>query len=89
MYEDYVYFFKCLSHPLRIKLMKLLSRNKEISVTDLEEALPITHSSVSRHLNMLKMQGIVNTRREGQMKHYSLNMEKVQETFDDFIQLLT
>ncbi|MFQ5793989.1 MAG: ArsR/SmtB family transcription factor [Candidatus Bipolaricaulia bacterium] len=88
MDEIYTYFFKSLAHRSRLKLLKLLADNEEMSVTDLTQLMDIEQSSVSRHLNILRRQGIVKVRVDGQMRYYSLNLDKIREILDKFIKSL-
>lgn len=98
IYGRYVYLFKCLSHRSRLRLMELLAAHGEMTVSAIGVAFRGEFhgeafedrdiSSISRNLTMLKQQGFVTSRREGQMKYYSLNLEKLQEEFESFIQFL-
>ncbi len=45
-------------------------------------------STISRNLTMLKQQGFVTSRREGQTKYYTINLDKIQEEFESFLQFL-
>lgn len=78
--------------------MELLAAHGEMSVTAIVAAFEGEFegetfedrdiSSISRNLNILKQQGFVSSRREGQTKYYSLNLDKIQEAFEDFLQFL-
>lgn len=88
MYENYADIFKCFAHRSRIKLMKLLASAEELSVMELAETLEVKHSTVSKHLNILRLQGLVSFRRQEQLKYYSLNLEEIQRFFADFLGFL-
>lgn len=88
MYEDYADMFKCFAHRSRIKLMKLLASTDELSVMELAEALGMKHSTISKHLNILRLQGLASFRRQEQLKYYSLNLEEVERVFNDFLRFL-
>lgn len=83
--EDYANVFKALGHPVRLQLLELLARSKEMSVTELTEALPREESTVSRHLSQLNQQGLVSVRQEAQNRLYSLNPERFQQVFNSFL----
>lgn len=89
MCEEYVNFFKCFSHHSRIKLAKLLAQDGKKSVTELAEDLDMTHSAVSRHLNILKIQGLASAKREDQKRYYSLEVNTIENKFDKFLKLLS
>jgi DNA-binding transcriptional ArsR family regulator len=94
IYAQYIYMFKCLSHRSRLRLMELLAAHGEMTVSeiaaafqgeDIEDRDP---STISRNLNILRQQGFVSPRREGQIKYYSLNIPKIEEAFEEFLKFL-
>lgn len=66
-----------LSGETRYKLVKLLHDLKELCVCDMAEILNTTVSSVSHQLKILRKEGLVLTRREGQTIYYSLQDTEV------------
>jgi len=64
-------FFKTLSHPLRIRVLELLSE-REHSVGELLRAIDIEASNLSQQLAVLRRAGLVTTRKEGSAVYYSL-----------------
>ena len=67
--------FKALSEEPRIRILHLLFRKNELSITDLEQILDFTQAKTSRHLTYLKNSGIVNTRKDDQWVFYSIREE--------------
>ena len=63
--------FKALSDETRLRIMKLLLK-KELCVCEIEAALNLPQSKVSRHLMVLRLVGLVTDRREGTWIFYSL-----------------
>jgi ArsR family transcriptional regulator len=63
--------FKALSDETRLRILKLLLK-KELCVCELEAALNLPQSKVSRHLMVLRLVGLVTDRREGTWIFYSL-----------------
>lgn len=61
--------FKSLGHPVRIKILHLL-RNGELCVCDMMSAIEIEQSNFSQHLSVLKKQGVIDSRKEGQKVIY-------------------
>lgn len=47
---------KALAHPIRLYIIALLKTQKEMNVTELQEALNLEQAVVSHHLNILKKQ---------------------------------
>jgi len=71
--EDYAQFFKCLSEPVRLRILFLLLKRGELCVCDLVESLETSQSVVSRHLAYLRNNGVLNSRREGAWVYYTLD----------------
>lgn len=70
--------FRLLSHSDRIRLIGLLF-NEEMDVGSLAKTSRISHSSVSQHLKLMKMQGIVSERRAANHVFYSLKIPELQK----------
>ena len=68
--------FKSISEPCRLKILFAL-RQGELCVLHIVEAVGGTQSAVSHQLRLLKANGIVKSRREGQNILYSLADEHV------------
>ncbi|MDA3812537.1 MAG: metalloregulator ArsR/SmtB family transcription factor [Spirochaetaceae bacterium] len=62
---------KALGHPTRIFMVALLSE-KDMSVGDLTEAVSADVSTVSKHLSLLRQEGVLVDRKEGNRVLYSL-----------------
>jgi ArsR family transcriptional regulator, arsenate/arsenite/antimonite-responsive transcriptional repressor len=69
--KDFLRVIKALSEPSRVKIVKMLQR-RTMCVCELQEALGIAQSSVSKHLKILEDAGIVDHRRDGLWVNYSL-----------------
>jgi ArsR family transcriptional regulator len=66
-------FFKVLSDETRLRCLILIFENYEICVCELMHALALPQSKISRHLSLIKLNGLINQRREGQWVLYSIN----------------
>jgi ArsR family transcriptional regulator, arsenate/arsenite/antimonite-responsive transcriptional repressor len=62
--------FKALSDETRIRILKLLLK-RELCVCEIEAALNLPQSKVSRHLTVLRSVGLVEDRRDGTWIFYS------------------
>lgn len=58
--------------PTRIRILCVLFQNKEVCVGDIAESLDMTISAISHQLQLFKDNGLVETKRMGQMICYSL-----------------
>ncbi len=71
-------FFKALGHPLRIRVLELLSAGEQ-SVADILVAVGVEQPHLSQQLGVLRRAGLVATRREGPNVVYALADERVAE----------
>jgi len=69
---DIVSVFKALADENRIRILNLL-KNGELCVCDIEAILGIKQSNASRHLNRLKIAGIITSEKKSQWVYYRLN----------------
>ena len=67
--------FKSLSDESRIRILNILSKRKEATISDLEMILNFTQTKTSRHVNYLKSSGLLNYRNHDQFIFYSLREE--------------
>jgi ArsR family transcriptional regulator len=79
IFADIVYILKALADENRIRILNLL-RNDELCVCDIEATLGIKQSNASRHLNRLKVAGIIISEKKSQWVYYRLK----DETFVKF-----
>ena len=70
-------FLKALSHENRLLLLCLLAE-RERTVTDLENILSLRQPMVSQQLARLRLDRLVETRRDGKAIYYSLANEDVR-----------
>lgn len=63
---------RAISHPMRIAIIDLLSEGKQMSVTEIYEALDIEQATASHHLNILKNKGVLDSKRDGKKIFYTL-----------------
>jgi ArsR family transcriptional regulator len=66
-------FFKCLSDPTRLSILKLVLSKQNICVCELTEQLDLSQPKISRHLALLRTHGILLDSRQGQWVYYSVN----------------
>jgi DNA-binding transcriptional ArsR family regulator len=76
--DDQAALFGVLADPTRLKLLRLLARQREpnaLCVNALAWRLGVTQSAVSQHLRVLKSAGLVKGERRGYRVHYFINQE--------------
>lgn len=69
--KELVKAFKALSDETRLRIYKLILDNPDICVCELESALKMTQTRISRNLGTLKNAGLVEARRDGIWMHYT------------------
>ncbi|WP_458776700.1 metalloregulator ArsR/SmtB family transcription factor [Desulforhopalus sp. 52FAK] len=67
---------KSMSHPSRLMVLCHLM-DREWSVSELNQTVPLSQSALSQHLASLREAGLVQTRRESQIIYYRLYSEAV------------
>ncbi len=70
--DEYASLFKCLSEPVRLRILFLLLDKSELCVCDIVDTLGLSQSVVSRHLAYLRNNGLLSTRREGVWIYYQV-----------------
>lgn len=87
IYQLHAEVCKTLSNEKRLEILDIL-REKEMSVTEIVNAMGISKANVSQHLALLRNAGIVNTKREGVTIYYRIANPKVIKAFDLMRELL-
>ena len=67
---------QAMSHPMRIKILCLLSSG-ELIVQEIVDALGTTQSNISQHLGILKACGMINGRRDRTKMVYVISDKRV------------
>lgn len=71
-------FFKALAHPLRIRILELLSEGDK-NVNELQNLIGSEGSAVSQQLTILRAKNIVSGVKDGNKVVYSLNDPMIVE----------
>jgi DNA-binding transcriptional ArsR family regulator len=66
-------FFRALAHPIRIRLLEVLTSTPDRSVQDLQRTLGIDQPIVSQQLARLRASGIVVAKKSGVTTRYSVS----------------
>lgn len=83
-------FAKAMSHPVRMYILELLSKQSCCYSGDLSEVLPIAKSTLSQHLKELKEVGLIQGEIEQPRIKYCLNTENwgiAQKLFKKILQI--
>src|SRR5258708_23829195 len=71
--------FKLLSDETRLRILLYLAQNNDLHVTDLCTRLGQSQPAVSHHLALLRVSGLIESRREGKHNFYSVRTEHFGE----------
>jgi len=77
----YADMFSAMGTEARLRIMQLLlsAHPEGLVVGEIQEELEVPNSTLSHHLEKLKMEGLVDVRREGTFLHYTANTDALQE----------
>jgi ArsR family transcriptional regulator len=78
--RDLISLGQAIVDPTRVRIIAAL-RQGELCVCELVDALEISQSTLSTHLQVLRQTGMVTTRKEGRWIYYSLTDRKA-DLFD-------
>ncbi len=79
LYEVKANLFKGLAHPLRVRVLEVLSAAPEASVSELLEATGLEASHLSQHLGVLRNYRLVSAERRGNQVYYRLAYPQVAD----------
>lgn len=80
--------FKALNDDTRRQILDYL-RNGDMTAGEIAEQFNISKPSISHHLDILKQAELVESYREGQFIHYSLNTTVMDDIINWFLTLKT
>jgi DNA-binding transcriptional ArsR family regulator len=67
---------KALSHETRLSILFMLAKRAK-TVTEMEELLGLQQAVVSQHLARLRLDSLVDTRREGRLVYYTVANDEI------------
>ncbi len=66
-------FFKVLSEPVRIEILKVLAQYGQLDIAGITEHLPQDRSVVSRHLSAMSEVGLLKAEKRGRHIYYEID----------------
>jgi ArsR family transcriptional regulator len=82
--KDLVQLFKLLSDETRLRILHYLMQTEELHVRALCELLDQSQPAVSHHLALLRVAGLIESRRDGKHNFYRL----LPERFHQFVEMV-
>ncbi|MCS5421352.1 MULTISPECIES: ArsR/SmtB family transcription factor [Psychrilyobacter] len=89
MEKDMVKVFKGLGHPIRLKIVKKLGKER-LCVCELQKDVEFSQSNLSQHLKIMRDSGILTAEKEGLKVMYQIkdeNLLKVIHTVKEILDL--
>uniref|UniRef100_A0A7V3E898 ArsR family transcriptional regulator n=1 Tax=Ignavibacterium album TaxID=591197 RepID=A0A7V3E898_9BACT len=80
---------KALSHPARIRILKILNETNSCIVGTLVDKLPLAQATVSQHLKELKRVGLIEGEIDGPKVCYCLNTKSLAKAKSALDKLFT
>src|SRR6267378_4091906 len=80
--------FLAFANPTRLRILERLGKVGEESVNDLATYLRMSQPRISWHLRMLRLGGVIRTRRDGRQVYCSLDVENIARVRARLDQLL-
>lgn len=71
--EELASFAKALGNPIRVQILRLLSRRESCVCGEIVDNLPLAQSTVSQHLKVLKDIGLIKGEIEGTSTCYCID----------------
>lgn len=80
--EDTAHVLRCLGHPLRLRILDVLEKGRESTVTEIYGALGVEQAVASQHLTTMWDKGILRRRKDGVHVYYSIGDERALKVLD-------
>lgn len=84
--EEAASFLKAVSHEGRLMILCHLAAGEK-SVTELEKLLSSRQAAVSQQLSRLRLEGLINPRRDGKTIFYSLADKRARKLIETMYEL--
>lgn len=81
-------FFKSFFEPTRYELVKYLYLNPNLSINEIAKEFTQNRSVISRHLDHLYRNGILNKYKESRYTYYNVNSKEIIKRFEGFTDIL-
>lgn len=77
--EELAKLAKAIGHPVRVRILRMLSRKEARVCSQIVDELPLAQSTVSEHLRILKDAGLVRSSQDGPRTGYCINYETLRK----------
>lgn len=70
--EEFAAFAKAIGHPVRVRILRMLARKEARACSVIVDELPLAQSTVSEHLRILRIAGLVRANENGLRVSYCI-----------------
>lgn len=77
-YNETAQMLKTIAHPVRLCIINGLLKKGECNVSYMQSCLGTPQSTLSQHLQKLRMEGIIESRRNGLEIYYQIKSDRVE-----------
>jgi ArsR family transcriptional regulator len=77
--EKAAFILKSIAHPSRLAIIDILSKQPWQAVSEISDKLDMEQSLTSHHLNIMKMKGVLESKRDGKSIKYKLKLTEVTQ----------
>lgn len=81
LFELHARVCSTLANPRRLMIISTL-RNGEKAVNEIAKEVGVPQATISRHLAMMRNQGVVSRRRDGQNVYYQITNSKITTAYE-------
>ncbi|MHB8125675.1 MAG: ArsR/SmtB family transcription factor [Desulfitobacteriaceae bacterium] len=86
-YNEIAEILKVLAHPIRLCIVINLLEQGECNVSHMHTCLEVPQSTVSQHLQKLRLAGIIEGQRNGLEINYKLKNERLIKLINSILKL--
>ncbi|KAA0890354.1 ArsR/SmtB family transcription factor [Oryzomonas rubra] len=83
-HKSIAHLLKILGHPIRLKIL-LSMVNESKSVKNISEYLGLKQTTVSKHVALLKMNGIIEGKRNSSAMHYAIINSQAKKLINSLV----
>jgi len=84
--DELAVLLKSISHPIRLKILCLL-QDRELTVSEIREEVETSGANISQHLNIMRNQGIIGSRKEANFIYNNIADQRIIELMKTMKQL--
>jgi len=84
-------YARVLAHPVRLDIIRKLAKNSPSTVENLTSRYPLSKSTISQHLEVLRSAGLISYNEEFPYTYYAIdvqNLNKLNTYFLNFFQTI-